>query len=107
MDARAQDGGATTAARTSRGRRRVALLTVPLLVLGAVMTWAAGRPAQAAPGDPVPYRVGYASADVPVLAAVTPGGPAGGVALPAPDNTQPAEDPGARLGGLVFVTRRD
>ncbi|MFG1603703.1 VWA domain-containing protein [Actinoplanes sp. NPDC049265] len=107
MDGSAEDEGATTSARTSRGRRRIALLTAPLLVLGAVVTWAAGRPAQAAPGDPVPYRVGYASADVPVLAAVTPGGPTGGVTLPAPDATTPAEDPGSRLGGLVFVTRRD
>ncbi|MEV7628615.1 VWA domain-containing protein [Actinoplanes sp. NPDC089786] len=107
MDARAQIGGATTAARTPRARRRVALLTVPLLALATAVVWVAGRPAQAAPGDPVPYRVGYASADVPVLAAAVPGGPTGGDALPRPDTTTPAQDPGSRLGGLVFITRRD
>lgn len=97
-----------TAARTSWGRRRVALLTVPLLALGSLVVWAAsGKPAQAAPDVPVPYRVGYASADQPVLSAVAPGGPNGGVTLPSPDATTPAEEPGARAGGLVFVTRRD
>ena len=109
MDARAEDGGAAvTAARTPWGRRRVALLTVPLLALGSLGVWVAnGKPAQAAPDVPVPYRVGYASADQPVLSAVTPGGPNGGVALPSPDTTTPAEEPGSRAGGLVFVTRRD
>ena len=104
--------------RPSWTRRRIALLMVPVLVLGSLVAWAAAIPAaQAALEVPVPYRVGYASDDVPVLAAVMPvaagpsaspsgTGPGGGTALPAPDPTRPAEDPMARGGALVFTTHR-
>lgn len=61
------------------------------------------KAAQLAADPGAPYRIGYASADVPGLAAANPDT---GAALPAPVGTKPAEQASARAGGLVFVTHR-
>jgi Tol biopolymer transport system component len=88
------------------------LSVLSLTVFSLVGLPPSGLPRTAAPAlRPVantPYRVGYASDDAPVLAAVNA---STGATQPAPVSTRPADQPATANGGLandglVFVTHR-
>src|SRR5512142_2068382 len=105
-------GGPAARARTVRAAGFAVVLVLALVPL--VTPWrpaaaGTGRAVAAAPavlppvaGGPA-YRIGYASADVPALAAVDPGT---GTALAPPAAAVPADEASARSGALVYVTHR-
>ncbi|MEN3309514.1 MAG: hypothetical protein V7603_5716 [Micromonosporaceae bacterium] len=99
---------AANASARRAGAGAVALALMLLPVSGPAGRAAGGTgpalsPAGTATGAAQPYRIGFASADVPALASVDPDT---GAALRPPVASVPADEADTRGGALVFVTHR-